>query len=252
LRHTNLKNILITLLFLCAIAAPLSANGFFDIRAGYSTHTVKLSNTLKQSNVTHLYIAPSVDINIGYKSDIFLSIFNLSLWVADTNSKHFINGTITNTELTNRLFYARAWSFSFTEYVPITIKDRIRVMPGIDVKFAHYNDISAGTEFTEPTTDYMYTFLRLALRTDMKISDFKVGLEYKYPLLGKLTDKLWNENRSETYFHAFGEYHYSNFYARIGYDRSGFTYSNKVTTGEGWPYKYRVLNTIYLAVGGSF
>lgn len=246
MRRINHRILIALFCLICSISPAFSAKNYFDIRIGYGTHSTEVSNT------KHLYIAPNLDLNLGFKTGPYLSHINLSYWSADTNATHLINGTVTNTRLSNRIFYARAWSFSFTEYVPFTFFKRLDVMPGVDVKFAHYNDISAGSEFLSPSTDYMYMFLRLALRAEYTYNQFSGGFEFKYPILSLLTDKLWEENRNENMFHIFGTFHYSDFYARIGYDRSSLTYSNRVTNGAGWPYRYRIQNSLYLAVGIEF
>lgn len=187
------------------------------------------------------------------------SVFSFSFFGATTNAKQkitFDDGTVlqTNSKPTNRYFVARAFSIEFGEYFPFSfLGDKLKISPGIDIKFAHYNDVSAMGEFTKPTKDYMYTFLRLALKAEFKFTHWGLGTEYRYPLLGSLTDKLLKENRYETYLNIYGRYDYTEtLYLKFGYDYSKLTYHNTLLNSVGQSYSYRSRGTLYLTLGFNF
>jgi hypothetical protein len=253
LQRYNLKSLflILALILVFSCSALLSAStekkGFLELRGGLANYSAQVTNR------TFGFNFPSVDLTIGGKIGYMQSIFNIGFFGATTNSIQTINGNTTNSGETNRLFIARAFSLEFTEYFPITLLgEKFTLSPGIDIKFAHYNDVSAEKEFSNPTKDYMYTFLRLALKAEARFSSISIGAEYRYPILGNLTDKILKENRFETYLNIYARYDYSELYAKFGFDYSKLTYSNPLLNSAGQSYRFRSLGTLYISLGVKF
>jgi hypothetical protein len=234
------------------MAGRVSAAGYVELRGGLSGWTSQLGHDKPYTN--YFFLGPSVDLNIGWITEEgWETVFGLGGMVALTNSGYSIDGNhFDSSPFTNYKseFLVRNFSFSLSEYLNLELfKGALTLSPRLEARFARYDDISLKSEYTNSTTDYWTTCFRLGLRATAKINNVLISAQFKYPLLGVLTDKLLNENRNEYDMLFSVSYLMDKVYFSLGYNRYQLVYSNPIRNGSGQSYYSRIMNTGFVAIG---
>jgi hypothetical protein len=241
------------LAFCFTLAQDLRASGFLELQAGGGIWASEI-NRAPVRPLVYTFLAPDFGLSIGWNTGFWNSELRIGAYFATTNNTVMTNGeNIPETENTNRNLITRNVTIQFSEYYKFSFFNGvIDLSPGLDVKFAYYDDISSGTEYTNSTTDYMHAFLKVGLKLDVNINHLTVSASYKYPLLGALTDRIMHENRWEDDIAFSLTYYMDRFYFKAGYNRYSLIYANPVLTGSGYRYPSRTMNSIFGAIGIRF
>jgi hypothetical protein len=220
-----------------------------ELRGGFAG----LDTRMKNGDTHFLFPAGSVDV-IGTWSAKFLeSRFRFNLTLADTNTIYFRNGTETNSPYTNKILRARNYSISFREGWPFRfLNNRFHIVPSVELKIAHYTDLSAASEFVDRTTDWMFSFLNLGLELRWEDEWYALRCSYHYPLFGVLTDNWLKENRNEDEFEISGRLKYKNGWLALGFDAFTLRYSQDTRNGDGIAYDTKNHSMGFIAIGYSF
>jgi hypothetical protein len=235
---------------LFAMTGSVSAKGYVELRGGLSGWTSQLGHD--QPSTNYLFLGPSADLNIGWITEEgWETVLSLGGCIVLTNSGYSIDGNhYDSTPYTNQDLLVRNFSLGISEYLNLELfKGVLTLSPCLEARFARYDDISLKSEYTNSTTDYWTSFLRLGLRARARIDNVLITAQFKYPLFGVLTDKLLNENRNEYDMLFSVSYLMDKFYLSVGYNRYQLIYSNPVRNGEGQQYFSRIMNTGFVAIG---
>jgi hypothetical protein len=272
-RRPSLHIGLLCLAALLVLPAALRADKFFDLRGGIGWLTDQTrvvdagfphpGDQPGDINKYNIFAVPVFDLLFGWDAEPLVSVVRLNISLSGTNTKFFDNGAepapgapFDNTLNTSR-FRSKNYSLSFSEYWPLPVFDDLIVLsPCVELKLGHYLDPSAGQEFVsaavKPASDHWFSFLKLGLKVQLDLDDWSFFAEYRYPVLGLLTDGFTRDNRREDAFWGGITKNFDQWFVSLGYEGTTFLFSNTVLTGFREKYLRKSSMTLSLASGVKF
>lgn len=228
-----------------AIRAP-----YLELRGGAAV----LSTTMKNRDSHVLMPVPTFDLITGWEAGWLETRVRINVTLADTNTAYIRNGIVTNSPYYPRAqLLARNYFLSVRESVPIRpFHGPFSLLPSLELKMAHYNDLSAASEFTNRTTDWLFSFLNAGLELRFDTSRLGVYASYHYPLFGVLTDAWLREERQEDEFEVSGRLKWRNGWLSVGYNGFTLRYVQDTRNGAGVLYDRKTHAAVFASLGWRF